>query len=137
MLIPEGNLYLSSVISIDKLPEYVTTRLLITRRKGRVITGVTWYPLLAPSEQLFTRYIKEWKYKNVPNWWDLYKESFIKEMVEEPMLSSMGLMLKKIKQGEDIAFICFCTNKKKQCHRYLLSEVFKACGIKIIDVTFD
>ena len=49
-------------------------------RAGVRIKGTLWVPTLAPSPQLFTRYLREWKGKPGDQWWHMYEEAFKKEL---------------------------------------------------------
>lgn len=130
----QGKLYVISLSNVRKLPENTEiVKLLVTRQKKK-INGIVWYPCLAPSTELFRTYINKWKGGKVENWWELYTEAFTKEMVREPMLSALKLAYKSLRQGANIAFICFCNTNKRKCHRYLLGDVIKALDIEVIDI---
>ena len=127
----EGELYLIPLCQLRLLPEHIKTRLLITRSK-RKISGITWYPELAPSKELFKTYLSKWKNGEVKNWWDLYTKRFIEEIVQEPKNSAMKDLYETLNNGNDVALICFCTNK--HCHRYIIGNIMKMAGIKVHEI---
>ena len=127
----KGELYLIPLCKLRLLPEHVKIRLLITRSE-RKITGVTWYPQLAPSIALFKTYLFKWKNGKVKNWWSLYIKRFAEEIVQEPKKSAMKKLYNYLIKGNDIAIVCFCTNR--QCHRYIIGNIMKAAGIKVHEI---
>ena len=127
-----GKLYLVAVSKLKQLPEDVKIKLLITRKKLD-INGITYFPELAPSKKLFFKYLNEWKSGKVPNWWDLYKQEFISQLVTPAMTKAVERVYTAITNGNDVAIICFCTNK--QCHRYIIGELFEAFGIEVVEIT--
>lgn len=133
-----GTLYLVSLANMKELPAYIDVKILITRSK-KTIDNVLWCPDLAPSPALFKTYLEKWRSGRVENWWDLYKERFIEEVMKEPMHSSLQAVYKGLRRGKYIAFICFCNDPEKiklqQCHRYILGEIIKSCGIAVREIT--
>lgn len=125
-----GKLYLVSVSNLKKLPTDIYVKLLITRKKLD-IAGVLYAPKLAPSAQLFSKYLKEWRNKSPNEWWDKYSTIFNKELTyKKPQLQRLYSILDI---GIDIALICFCN--RKECHRYLVADYLVKYGVEVIEIT--
>lgn len=125
-----GKLYLVSVSNLKKLPTNIYVKLLITRKKLD-IDGVFYAPKLAPSSQLFSKYLKEWKNKPPKEWWDKYSTIFNKELTyKRPQLRHLYGILNI---GINVALICFCN--RKECHRYLIADYLAKYGVEVIEIT--
>jgi len=124
---PKNTLYLSSLANIRKLKN--ADKLLITRKQVE-ISGVYWYPDLAPSKELFAKYITDWKGKDPSLWWDEYSKRFIEEMLDGKgtILPALRKVYKCL-QKKNIAFICFCNSR--YCHRYILGEFLQMYGVNV------
>lgn len=127
----KGVLYLIPLYKLHLLPDHVKLKLLITRSE-RKIEGITWFPQLAPSKELFEQYMSEWRNGKVENWWDLYTEKFTAELLQEPKHSAMRRLYNILTSGNNVALICFCTNRK--CHRYIIADVMKITNIKVKEI---
>jgi uncharacterized protein YeaO (DUF488 family) len=124
-----GKLYLVSVSNLKKLPTNIFVKLLITRKKLD-IAGVAYAPKLAPSKQLFNKYLKEWKNKPPEEWWDKYSTIFNEELkYKKPQLRRL---YKLLSVGIDVALICFCN--RKECHRYLVADYLAKYGAEVIEI---
>lgn len=125
-----GKLYLVSVSNLKKLPTNIYVKLLITRKRLD-IAGVLYAPKLAPSSQLFNKYLKEWKNKPPKEWWDKYSTIFNEELVyKKPQLRRLYKMLNV---SIDVALICFCN--RRECHRYLVADYLAKYGVEVIEIT--
>jgi len=88
---------------------------------------------LAPSSELFSRYIKEWRGKNPEEWWPLYKEDFCKELKTEEKLVQLRKLWKLVKIGKVIALVCFCKDNR-YCHRTLVGDFLREAGIDVREI---
>ncbi|HBQ28466.1 MAG TPA: hypothetical protein DD719_03475 [Desulfotomaculum sp.] len=99
-------------------------------RSSKHISGTVWVPELAPSSQLFEKYLKEWKDNPVEEWWYLYKDAFNKELKSAKKLGALKKLGRLVESGRIIALICFCRDSD-HCHRALVGELLKQCGVEV------
>ena len=102
---------------------------LITRQP-QTIEGIRWVPELAPSKQLFARYMKEWKGKRPEEYWSMYVEAFERELKTEEKLEALRELWKLSSQGLTVALLCFCT-KHHFCHRSLVGNFLVSFGVEV------
>ena len=69
---------------------------LITRA-GPDVPGMTRYRELAPSTDLFQRYLDQWKGQPTEKWWSLYATVFRKELQSQEKLDTLRLLYRKVK----------------------------------------
>ena len=132
---PIGKLYTSNP---DKL-KYLDVKAeiwQITRSNTLLVNEAILVRGLAPSDQLFNKYINKWKNTPAGNWWHEYEELFLKELGNEEKLSNLRLLYKKIMEGINIVLLCFCKDAN-YCHRRLVGEFFNQYGIKSIELNGD
>lgn len=119
-------LYTTYLSKINKIPAGVK-RLLVMRFPPKKLDpekhGVLLAFDLAPSEELLK------KQKAEPDW-VYYTFKFRVEMASrKDMVKKLDEVLARLKQGEDICFIC-CEKKYIECHRWLLAQWFIERGIE-------
>ena len=85
---------------------------------GSVIIDVTRSAghILSPSRELLCDY----KMKRIN--WSQYVTRFKKEMDNELCRGVMKVIKERAKEV-DVYLVCFCYNKEKKCHRYLLMDM--------------
>ncbi len=86
---------------------------------------------LAPSKELFNWY---WTHKEETNWFDYYKREYKAQVIARDKKARKILMevRDRVLAGENICLLCFC-RKSNKCHRGILGEIFKHCGLEVID----
>lgn len=74
--------------------------------------------ILSPSNKLLT------DYKNRRIDWNQYVDRFKKEMDND---TCRGVMkrIKEVSMEKDVYLVCFCFNKEKKCHRFLLINMIE------------
>lgn len=102
---------------------------LITRQP-QTIEGIRWVPELAPSKQLFARYMKEWKGKRPEEYWSMYVEAFERELKTEEKLEALRELWKLSSQGLTVALLCYCP-KPEYCHRSLVGNFLRSFGVTV------
>lgn len=105
----------------------------ITRSKTLLTNEVILVQGLAPSDQLYKKYINKWKNKPAEDWWHEYEEIFLKELETEEKINNLRLLYKKLCEGNNIVLLCFCKDAK-YCHRRLVGEFFNQYDIKSIEL---
>lgn len=70
-----GKAYFASLNNLCKVDKENNLIFLATR-STRQIENVYCLTDLAPSQQLFTKYLNEWRNKDI-NWFPIYKQQFI------------------------------------------------------------
>ena len=89
---------------------------------------------LAPSEDLFTRYIAEWKGKPPDEWWPIYEKIFKAELQTAEKLNALRRLWKIVKSGKTVALVCFC-KKNDYCHRRLEGEFLESHGLEVVEIS--
>ena len=103
---------------------------LITRGK-KDLPGYKRVPELAPSEELFNKYINHWKGKPGHIWWSKYKSEFMKQFKKPQFLIQLALLYEKVQnQNKNILLVCFCENVE-YCHRKLIGFFLLEKGLKV------
>lgn len=105
---------------------------LITRA-GPDIPGMTRHRELAPSQDLFQRYVLEWKGQPPEKWWSLYTKVFGLELQSQEKLEALRVLYRKVKQGLVIGLVCYCPDATC-CHRRLVATFLAEHGIKAQEV---
>jgi uncharacterized protein YeaO (DUF488 family) len=86
-------------------------------------------PQLAPSAELFSKYVA-WRHKNMwPGMWAAYKKQFVTEM--RNMTRYLTRIEEHLQAGRDVAIACYC-HDVKHCHRGILGEYFAGLGYQVI-----
>ncbi|WP_026679180.1 DUF488 family protein [Fictibacillus gelatini] len=130
-LVPTGRLYTSNPSGLKYLKEQA--ELWQIMRAGPELPSAIRVKELSPSDQLFKRYIKEWRGKPPIKWWTLYEEQFMKEMKTEEKLQGLRAVYKGLLLGRTIVLICFCEDHRV-CHRRLVGEFFKQYGVEAVEL---
>jgi len=99
-------------------------------RSNKYISGTTRMPGLAPSPDLYRRFLYEWKGKPVEEWWHIYKSQFERELETEEKISALRKLRSLVESGKVIALVCFCGDSK-HCHRTLVGDFLKQHGIRV------
>ena len=103
---------------------------LITRG-GEGLPGYKRVPELAPSEELFNKYINHWKGKPGHIWWEKYKTQYLKQFQDPQFILKLGLLYEKVvNQNLNIVLSCFCKDEK-YCHRSLVASFLAKKGLKV------
>lgn len=124
---PKGYVITADISNINKIECDEVWQI---TRSGNTISGTIWEPALAPSHQLYKRYLNEWKDGPAEEWWSLYKEIFEKELGTPEKLNALIKLTQLIKAGKVIALVCYCRDSK-YCHRTLVSEALQKHGINV------
>jgi uncharacterized protein YeaO (DUF488 family) len=98
-------------------------RLQITASNKALAAGWTWVPELAPSKDLFRKYI-EWR--NCGQWpakWPDYERQFLNEAARSSSFWRwITNIQERISEGQTVAISCFCPNER-YCHRRLVKDL--------------
>lgn len=105
---------------------------LITRA-GPDVPGMTRYRELAPSSELFHRYLNQWKGQPADKWWPMYTAAFSKELETDEKLEALRLLYRKVRSGTVIGLVCYCSDGTC-CHRRLVAEFLSRHGIETEEV---
>lgn len=105
---------------------------LITRA-GPEIPGMERHIALAPSPQLFHRYLTELKDTDPQNWWPIYRNIFLHELNSQEKLKELRIIYQKVKAGTTIGLVCYCP-KPAYCHRSLIGQFLSSYGLEVEEV---
>jgi uncharacterized protein YeaO (DUF488 family) len=104
----------------------------ITRGKALISTAIMVRGL-APSNELFAKYLNKWKHLHPEQWWNDYKILFQKEMESDEKIANLRSLYKILKAGRNVVLLCFCEDPA-YCHRRLVGEFFSKYNINIIEL---
>lgn len=125
---PTGKLYTSNVAGLKKTKN--SASILAITRAGYEIQGTEIIRDLSPSEDLFHRYLSEWRNKmDNKEWWPLYEKQFLTELKMENRIQALREIYKKLLRGQDVVLMCYCKDHR-YCHRRLVGEFFKEYGVE-------
>jgi len=124
---PAGYVITANISSIKNI---VCDEVWQITRSNKNISAVKWVPDLAPSPNLYSRFINEWKGKPGEDWWPIYKYQFEKELDTDEKLNALRKLWKLVKSGKVIALVCFCRDGR-YCHRALVGDFLKRYGIRV------
>lgn len=105
----------------------------VVRSNKNIPRGVQWVPELAPSWDLFSKYLtwrsnKQW---NLSRFTTEYVPQFIKELKYS---DKAMIAIQKLKQltndGRSVALVCFCPNQDL-CHRAILAGILQGMGFPV------
>lgn len=125
----KGIVYITNLSNLRKVPKENNYFFLTTQGK-REIDGVKYLPELAPSKNLFNKYLNQWKHKESSFWWKDYCNQYKKEINTE----YINKLEEGLNQGKNVTLICFCGDETI-CHRSILKEIFQQKGFKTISIT--
>lgn len=128
---PTGKLYTSNPNSLRYLDGEADIWQ-ITRR-GILISGAIPVRTLAPSEELFRKYLTQWQKLPPDQWWPYYEEYFRGELESEEKLSGLRVLYKALLVGKSIVLLCFC-KEAQYCHRRLVGEYFLKYDIEATEL---
>ena len=116
--------YTSYLANVKKLPNNKNTKkILVTRWKPRNTIDLNkynleWWPQLAPSELLLS------KYKDGSVNWQEYREWYLEDAERNAMfMDALEQIMELDQEGKDIFLICYEKNDL-ECHRSILREIF-------------
>jgi uncharacterized protein YeaO (DUF488 family) len=118
-------LVVSSYKDCNKLSGY--TLIATSRTFPKDIDNLEWKKILAPSFDLLNWYkSNEKKFSKkegtMEQLWERYKIRYLLEIKNPLVEQEINSIASRIKNGENIALLCYC-DSKKYCHRYLLKEI--------------
>lgn len=143
----KGHIQLCSLSKYKDFKDNYTKKLFIVRNPMKVnceLYGMVHVPELAPSPELYKKYITRWKYNEFTQeeenrlkdfgpgatWWSLYYEQFIAQMHEDYMQVNLARIIELLNQGVDILLVCFCGNLE-HCHRKILGDYYASLGYEV------
>lgn len=100
---------------------------LITRA-GPDIPGMIRCRDLAPREDLFDRYLSEWKGRPASEWWPLYVARFAADLQREPARGALRRLFRLVQAGRTVCLVCFCRDGQ-HCHRRLVASFLERYGV--------
>lgn len=101
----------------------------ITRAKP--VAGWTFFPSLAPSSELFHRYL-EWRRRGLwPKMWPEYERQFRKEMTSREFQSGLTEVVETLYMKKDAAISCFCQNVNYRHRRIVADEIRRRTGCEV------
>lgn len=118
-----GRIIVTGVSHINDLPCDEIWQIM---RGGADISGTVRVRALAPGDNLFHKYIKQWKDTDPEEWWSLYKAQFTKELSRVMINKLIALA----KSGKTIVLFCFCRNAG-YCHRSIVARVLQEQGAPV------
>lgn len=121
-----GTIHICSLSKMKLVPSEKNTFFLTTRGQ-REIKGVRGLKELAPSQNLFNKYNRDWKGTDSSLWFDTYKEQYLREL---PM-SIIDQIVDRVNLGYDVTLMCYCGNEGA-CHRSILKEILIEKGCECI-----
>lgn len=109
----------------------------IVRSPKKLPKGVLHVPELAPSWELFSKYLE---LKTAGNWneetfQNIYVPDFLKEMNMITAQEKLQELVEKSNQGLNITLKCFCQGTL--CHRFIIAGLLQAKGIEVHGVDKD
>lgn len=122
----KGSVHICSLSKLRLVPKDNNYLFLVTRGT-RKIKGVRQTYELAPSPQLFSQYLSEWKNSPPCEWWESYSKLYLEEL----NYNFINKLTVGIDEGKDITLICFCGDENR-CHRKILKGIFDKLGYKTI-----
>lgn len=123
---PTGLLFTSNVNGLRNLK--IESEIWQITRAGTLIPNSTLVRGLAPSSQLFEKFLREWKELPNKTWWQEYESLFLEELKSEEKLDCLREIYRRLKNGTNIALVCFCKDYN-YCHRKLVAEFFRQYDI--------
>ncbi len=102
-------------------------------RGGILIPGAILVRGLSPSDELFSKYISQWKQLPLEHWWTEYEQHFLQELESDEKLNSLRTLYKTLQAGNNVVLLCFCKDAR-YCHRRLVGEFFKKHDIKATEL---
>jgi len=116
---------------ISSLKSIVCDEVWQITRSSKCISGAKWEPALAPSPDLYGRFINEWKDMPDKEWWNAYKDQFQKELQMEEKREALESLRSLVESGNVVALVCFCRDGR-YCHRTLVGDSLKQrYGIRV------
>lgn len=129
----KGTLYLNSFYESKSNPDLY--RISIARGNYSKIAVVNeTLSSLAPSKELFSyaQTVKKKPYHNYFNWFDVYTESYKKQLAEDnKAIEELYHIKELLDSGKDVEILCFCRSYKR-CHRRIVGDMFKKFKYDVI-----
>jgi uncharacterized protein YeaO (DUF488 family) len=104
----------------------------ITRGKT-IIPNTVLVRGLAPSKELFAKFLGKWKQLDPKMWWEEYEELFLSELKTEEKKSMLRVLYSSIKSGKNVVLLCFCKDARF-CHRRLVGQFMAEHGTEVIEL---
>jgi len=101
-------------------------------RLDKKTEGVKWVPQLAPTWDLNTMCLGQWKELPEYEWWPKYQNEYNKQFKSEEMLVELRKIWTLVKAGKTIALLCTC-KEDTYCHRNLIAKFLRNYGIKVLE----
>lgn len=130
---PTGRLFTSNPAGLKHLNE--EAEIWQITRGGTLIPGAILVRTLAPSPDLFNKYLYEWKDLALKEWWQKYQEQFLKELDSKEKTEILRTMYKKLLAGTNIVLLCLCKDYS-YCHRKLVGEFFAKYNVEVTELNF-
>lgn len=105
----------------------------IIRSNKNIPCGIQWIPDLAPSWDLFNRYIawrskKQW---NTKCFIEEYVPQYLKELkYSDKAIQAIERLKMLTSMGRSVALVCFCQDQNL-CHRSILAGVLQGMGFAV------
>lgn len=122
----KGIVYINSLHKMTIVPKQNTT-FMLTTRGFRNIDGVQYVVELAPSQSLFSKYLKEWKNQTDENWWPSYYNEYKKGLNQVSAINKLKEIEQLLNSRQNVSLMCFCKHEHI-CHRSILKEYFEQSG---------
>jgi uncharacterized protein YeaO (DUF488 family) len=120
-------------VSVSTAKHATVDEFWLITRAGPDVPGMTRHRELAPSTELFHRYLNQWKGQPPEEWWSLYTSAFSKELLTEEKLEALRVLYRKVKNGAVIGLVCYCSDGNC-CHRRLVAKFLEEHGIEAEEV---
>ena len=117
--------------SFKKAKSYDVNEKWLITRGGEGLPGYKRVPELAPSQELFDKYLTRWKDKPASLWWGKYKSEFMKQFKDPQFIMKLALLYEKVhNQNQNILLVCFCEDVE-YCHRKLIASFLSEKDLKV------
>ncbi|MBS3900864.1 MAG: DUF488 family protein [Dethiobacter sp.] len=105
-------------------------------RSGTLIPGTIIVRALAPSQELFSKYLTTWKNLSPTDWWPEYDSQFLQELESTEKKEILRLLYKKLLSGTNVVLLCLCKDYN-YCHRKLIGEFFTKYGLEVPELSLN
>lgn len=133
----KGNIYITSIRDIDKVPVNAKKYFVVRSCKNQsYLESKGWIvePDLSPEYGLFKMYLD---LKNSGRWNEetfnyQYKPKFLAQMETSPSMRAVlnRILFDELNKGIDVVFACYCSFLS-MCHISILAEQYQRRGIKV------
>lgn len=116
-----------SLSQLSGISEPQDVSLFIVRNPKADVKNVSIFQYLAPSSELYSFAMQN---KNNPNWWELYKRSFLEELTTAEKQMGLDIVKGFVDEGFNVNLVCYCSDYTK-CHRSLVADELRSRGIEV------